>query len=254
MNIVVLVRLVPDLVEELTIDPSGTALDASWLRLIINEFDDHAIEQAILLKERGGGRVIIVAVEAEGVDDVLYTAAAKGADQLIKVGGEPGSGANNHALARGVAAVVKELQPDLVLTGVQAHNDMDGPVGPLLAEGLGMPYLGYVAGVTVSSGKATARKEHPGGVIAEMEVDLPGVLGIQAAEKPPRYVAVSKVRQAMQTATIESRPLAESDASGGLPIGRLFQPEASRRATMIEGDVEGVAARLVEFLKEAGVL
>jgi electron transfer flavoprotein beta subunit len=254
MNIVVLVKLVPDLVEELTIDPSGTALDASWLRLIINEFDDHAIEQAILLKERGGGRVTIVAVEAEGVDDVLYTAAAKGADRLLKVGGEPGSGPNNHALASGLTAIVKELQPDLVLTGVQAHNDLDGPVGPLLAEHLGMPYLGYVAGVTVSSGKATARKEYPGGVIAEMEVSLPGVLGIQAAEKPPRYVAVSKVRQAMQTATIESRPLAELDASGGLPVGRMFQPEASQRATMIEGDVEGVAAKLVGIFKEAGVL
>jgi len=254
MNIVVLVKLVPDLVEELTIDPSGTALDASWLRLIINEFDDHAIEQAILLKERGGGRVIIVAVEAEGVDDVLYTAAAKGADRLIKVGAEPGSGPNNHALARGLAAIVKELQPDLVLTGVQAHNDLDGPVGPLLAEHLGMPYLGYVAGVSVSPGKATARKEYPGGVIAEMELSLPGVLGIQAAEKPPRYVAVSKVRQAMQTATIESQPLAGLDASGGLPIGRMFQPEASQRATMIEGDVEGVAAKLVGILKEAGVL
>ena len=254
MNIVVLVKLVPDLVEELTIDPSGTALDASWLRLIINEFDDHAIEQAILLKEGGGGRVIIVAVEAEGVDDVLYTAAAKGADRLLKAGGELGSGPNNHALASGLAAIVKELQPDLVLTGVQAHNDLDGPVGPLLAEHLGMPYLGYVAGVSVSSGKATARKEYPGGVIAEMEVSLPGVLGIQAAEKPPRYVAVSKVRQAMQTATIESRPLAELDASGGLPVGRMFQPEASQRATMIEGDVEGVAAKLVGIFKEAGVL
>jgi len=67
-------------------------------------------------------------------------------------------------------------------------------------------------------------------------------------------VAVSKVRQAMQTATIESRPLAELDASGGLPIGRMFQPEASQRATMIEGDVEGVAAKLVGIFKEAGVL
>jgi electron transfer flavoprotein beta subunit len=254
MNIVVLFKMVPDLVEELTVDPSGTALDASWLRLIINEFDDHAIEQAILLKERGGGQVIVAAVDAEGVDDVLYTAAAKGADRLIKVGGEPWSGANNHALAKGLAPVVKELQPDLVLTGVQANNDLDGPVGPLLAEHLGMPYLGYVAGVTVSSGRATARKEYPGGVIAEMEVSLPGVLGIQAAEKPPRYVAVSKVRQATQTATIESRPLAELDASGGLPIGRMFQPEASQRATMIEGNVEEVAAKLVGILKEAGVL
>ena len=50
MNIVVPVKLVPDLVEELSIDPSGTALDTAWLRMIVNEFDDHAIEQAILIK------------------------------------------------------------------------------------------------------------------------------------------------------------------------------------------------------------
>ena len=59
MKIAVPVKFVPDLVEELTIDPGGTALDTTWLRLIINEFDDHAVEQAILLKERGGGQVIV---------------------------------------------------------------------------------------------------------------------------------------------------------------------------------------------------
>lgn len=254
MKIAVLVKMVPDLVEELTVDSSGTALDTSWLRLIINEFDDHAIEQAILLKERGGGQVIVVAPEAEGVDDVLYTAAAKGADRLVKLTGQPEGGTNSHALARALSATVKELQPDLVLTGVQASNDLDGPVGPLLAEYLGMPYLGYVSGVTPSGNRIAARKEYPGGVIAEMEVSLPGVLGIQAAEKPPRYVAVSKVRQAMQAATVETRPLPESDASGGLPIVRMFQPEASQRATMLEGDVEAVSTKLVGILKDAGVL
>ncbi len=84
MNIVILVKLVPDLVEELTIDTSGVALDTAWLRMIINEFDDHAIEQGILLKERGGGNVTVVAPDIEGVDDVLFTAAAKGADQIDK--------------------------------------------------------------------------------------------------------------------------------------------------------------------------
>jgi electron transfer flavoprotein beta subunit len=54
MNIIVPIKMVPDLVEELSIDPSGAALDTAWMRLILNEFDDHAIEQAILLKERVG--------------------------------------------------------------------------------------------------------------------------------------------------------------------------------------------------------
>jgi len=254
MRIVVPVKLVPDLVEELTVDQAGTALDASWLRLIISEFDDHAIEQAILLKERGGAEVSIVTPEIEGADDVLYTAAAKGADRLIRLGGDFGIGVNNHALARALAGVVKEMQADLVLTGVQAHNDLDGPVGPLLAEGLGMPYVGYVAGVMVSDGSVLVRKEYPGGLVAEFEVRLPAVLGIQAAEKPPRYVAVSKVRQAMQTASIESLGAAGLESRGGVQIARMFPPSAAERATILEGDVDGVAARLVAILQEAGVL
>jgi electron transfer flavoprotein beta subunit len=253
MNIVVLVKLVPDLVEELSIDASGVALDMSWLRLIINEFDDHAIEQAILLKERGGGQVTVVAPEYEGVDDVLFTAAAKGADRLIKLSGDF-VGANNHALARVSAAVIKELQPDLVLTGVQANNDLDGPVGPTLAECLDMPYVGYISGVALNDEKATARKEYPGGLIAEMAVTLPAVLGIQAAEQPPRYVAVSKVRLVMKTAAIEEQAAAELDPSGGPAVGRMFQPEAAAHAEMITGKPDEVADRLVSIFKEVGVL
>jgi electron transfer flavoprotein beta subunit len=254
MNIVVPVKLVPDLIEELEIDESGVALDTAWLRMIINEFDDHAVEQGILLKEHGGGQVTVMAPDAEGVDDVLFAAAARGADQLIKLTGDFEEGVNNHALARILATILEGLQPDLVLTGVQAHNDLDGSVGPLLAEYLGMPYVGYVAGVTTSEGQATVCKEYPGGLIAEMEVTLPAVLGIQAAEEPPRYVAISKIRQAMKSATIDEQEAGELEPSGGPTIGRMFQPEVGERATMIEGDEEEIAARLVEIFKEAGVL
>jgi len=253
MKIVVPIKFVPDLVEELTIDPSGVALDTAWLRLIINEFDDHAVEQAILLKERGGGQVIVSTIESDGSDDFLFTAAAKGADQLIKMTGDF-TGVNNHALARAYAELLKELKPDLVLTGVQAHNDLDGSVGPLLAEYLGMPYVGYVAGITLADGSVIARKEYPGGLIAEIDVKLPAVLGIQASEQPPRYVAYSKIRQVMGTAKIEERPNADLNLDGGVSISRMFQPEAAERAEMIDGDADAVAEKIVAIIKEAGVL
>lgn len=254
MNIVVLIKLVPDLVEELTIDDSGTNLDMDWVRLIINEFDDHAIEQAILLKDRSEARVTVIAPEVEGVDDILYTAVAKGADKVIKLVGEFEEGVNSHALAHAFTSVVQDLQPDLVLIGVQAHDDIDGAVGPLLAEYLGMPYVGYISGVTVEDGKSIVRKEYPGGLIAEMEIVLPAVLGIQAAEEPPRYVAISKVRQAMKSATIDAQEVVELDPSGGPTVSRMFQSETGARATMIEGDEEEIAAKLVEIFKEIGVL
>jgi electron transfer flavoprotein beta subunit len=253
-HIVVPVKLVPDLVEELEISDSGTALDMTWLRLIINEFDDHAIEQAILLKEKYGGEVTIVAPEMEGMDDVLFTAAAKGADRLIKLTGDFEEGVNNHALARAYAATVKELNPDLILTGVQGNNDLDGSIGPILAEFLGMSYVGYVAGVSLDVEMVTVQKEYPGGLVAEIDASLPAILGIQAAESPPRYVAVSKVRQMMQTATIEELETTELDHAGGLDVTRMYLPEAAERAEMIEGDEEEIAAKLVEIFKEIGVM
>ena len=158
MNITALFKLVPDLVEELEIDDSGTALDMEWLRLIINEFDDHAVEEAILLKERNEATVTVIAPDNEGVDDVLYTAAARGADRLIQLMGDFEDGVNNHALARAVAETIKGIQTDLILTGVQAHDDLDGSLGPLLAEYLNMPYIGYVSGVELSDGIAVVKK------------------------------------------------------------------------------------------------
>lgn len=254
MNIVVPIKMVPDLVEELVIDASGTMLDPETLRLKLNEFDDHAIEQAILLKEKGKGHVTVVTPDIEGVDDVLFAAAAKGADRLVKLTGNWRTNVNNHALARVFANFVKTLRPELILTGVQAHNDLDGAVGPQLAEHLGMPYVGYVSGVILCDGTIQLRKEFPGGMIAEMQVILPAVLGIQAAEKPPRYVPISKVRATMKTATIEKFPAAELETIGAPLSVRLFQPEATTRATMIEGDADTVATRLVEIFKERGVL
>jgi electron transfer flavoprotein beta subunit len=253
MKIVVLAKLVPDLVEELEIDDSGTALDMTWLRLIINELDDHAIEQSILLKEVTGAHVTVVAPDFEDIDDILFTASAKGADRLIKVLGDYESGVNNHAIARAFAPIISELAPDLILSGVQAHDDLDGSLGPLLAGYLDLPYVGYVASVSLGDGQATITKEYPGGLIAEMEVTLPAVLGIQVAEQPPRYVAVSKVRQAMKTAQIEEIEAGDFDLEGGPVVNRMYQPEVGDGATMLEGSLDDIADQLIGILKDLGV-
>lgn len=254
MKIAVPIILVPDLVEELEIDPSGKALDMTWGRYKVNEFDDHAIEQAILLKEKNGGEVTILAFDSADVDDVLFTAAAKGADRLIKVWAGPDDELNNHARARLFSKVLESLQPDLILTGVQAHCDLDGQIGALLGAYLGQPYLGYVAGVSLEDNKAIARKEYPGGLVAEMEVNLPAVLGIQASAEPPRYVAFSRVRQAMQSADIQEEEFEAPAITGGPEINRMYQPEAAERATMIEGSVNEIAEKIMEIMRDQAVV
>jgi electron transfer flavoprotein beta subunit len=253
MNIVVLAKLVPDLVEELVIDAQGSALDSTWLRYKLNEQDDHAIEQAILLKERHGAHVTVIVPGLDGADDALFAAAAKGADRLVKLSAELEQNPSNHSLAQTVASLLRDTPPELILTGVQAHNDLDGAVGALLAGLLDAPYVGYVAGVRLNGGNAVVRKEYPGGLIAELEVTLPAVLGIQAAERPPSYIAFSKIRQAMKTATIEELP-----ASALAPLSveglKMFKPETGARATLLEGSPEQVAEQLVEIFHRAGVL
>jgi electron transfer flavoprotein beta subunit len=194
MKIVVPVKLSPDLVEELNIDASGKALDMTWMRLVLNELDNHAIEQAILLKEKLEAQVVVIAPDVEGAEDVLFTAAAAGADRLIRVSGL-GECFNNHCLARACQPIIADLAPDLILTGVQAHDDLDGQFGPLLAENLQMHYIGYIAGMSRENGSLIMKKEFPGGLAATMKVDLPVVVGIQAAESPHRYIDFSSDRR-----------------------------------------------------------
>jgi len=222
MNIAVLIKLVPDLVEELEIDGSGKALDTTWLRLIINEVDEHALEQALLLKERNGGVVTVVTLEGEGADDVLYAASAKGADRLIRLTGITFEDApSNHALARLFASTLAEVG---------------------------------LSGVTLGDGTCRVNKEYPGGLVAEMEVVLPAVLGIQASDEPPRYVAISRIRQAMKTAELEDQEVAEPNATGAPAVVSMFTSDAGEKAVMLTGTEEEVAVRIVEVLTEKGVL
>ena len=254
MKLVVAIQMVPDLVEELVIAADVPALDPDSVRWVINEFDDYAIEQAILLKERYGGTVTVVAPGLYGVDDALFSAAARGADVLVKLDGDFAEGCNSHALGRAFAPVIKAMQPDPVLTGVQAHHLNDGTLGPLLAEELGLPYIGYVAGVKIEGSLAVVRKEYPGGLAAEMEALLPAVLGIQTPDTPPRYVPISKIRQAMKTSKVQELDAGELDPAGGVVPSRMFTPQSTGRATMLESDVDQVAARLVALFKEQGLL
>jgi electron transfer flavoprotein beta subunit len=254
MKIVVPVQLVPDLVEELVVDKNGKALDRDYLRWMLSEPDDHAIEQAVLLKEKSGAEVIVIAPDIECADDVLFTAAAKGADKLIKLTADYEGGFNVHAMARAFSPVVKELQPDLVLTGVQTHDGIDGSLSAQLAEQLGFPCVGYVSAVTLAGGKAVVRKDFPGGLKAELDVTLPAVLGVASAESAPRYVPISKVRLTMKTSKIDDKEAGDLDLRGGVQVSRIFQPETGVRATMISGKVQDIAAKLAAIIKEQGLI
>ena len=258
MKILVLLKMVPDVVEELEVAADGASLDRGFLRLIINERDENALEQALILKERHQGEVVVLAPEAPEVDDVLYTAMARGADRAIKVTGLReglGSRASAAMLAGTLPGIAGLLPVDLVLTGCQAIDDVDGLVGPLVAAHLGLPYIGIVTGLDVDAGNvARCSREYSGGIRGRFEVDLPAVVGIQGAEKPPRYVPIAKVRAAMAAGGIETVPAVPGEEPGLLETLEMRKPVVAGRAEMIAGEPDEIAARICEILIGRGLL
>jgi len=253
MHIVVPLKQSPDLVEEVEINAEGNDIDRDAVTLRLSEWDDQALEEALLLKEASGGNVTAVTLDGGEADSVLFTALAKGADRAVKLTGEFPARMDHHALARLLLDAVKKLDANLVLTGVQSVEDLDGQIPVLLAAMLGWPHVSVVTGIEVKGDVALVKQEYSGGVMAELEVKLPAVIGIQAARQSPRYVPVSKVRQIQKNAKLEEMSSAADDGDAGIRIRRVFKPEAAGHAEMLEGEAEEIAAKLVTILKDRGL-
>jgi electron transfer flavoprotein beta subunit len=256
MKIVVVVRQLPDLIEPLEIASSGAALELDGARFIVNEYDDHALEQALLLKEKLGGTVTVVALDFGDVDTTLYAAAAKGVERIIKIPYEDPQPPAPKQAARLFAQVIKPLEADLVLAGVQSYDELEGHFSPLLALALNFPYLGLIRGVEAGDDGSTVRayKEFPGAAKARMTVRLPALLGILTASQPPRYVPISRIRAVMKTAKFDEYPAEIPSLEPFIQLRKLYPPEVSERAQIIEGTTEEIAAKIAEILEEKGIL
>jgi electron transfer flavoprotein beta subunit len=247
--------MIPDLVEEIEVNAEGTDLDRSAIRLRINEFDEHALEEALILKDKHEARVTVLVLDTGDVDETLFTCLAKGADRAVKITGDFAAGVSSHTMAAVLAKVIAGLPHDLILTGVQAADDRDGQVGVLLGATLGVPHVSVVTGVEpAGAGMVSVRQEYAGGVMAELEVDLPAVLGIQAARQSPRYAPVSRVRQIMKTAVLDVMEAPAVDVTAGSTVSRLAKPEVTRRAEILDGTPEEIADRLYAILFERGLV
>jgi electron transfer flavoprotein beta subunit len=249
--------MVPDTVEELEIAGDQKSLDAGFLRFKLSDPDEHALEQALLLKEKQGGKVTVAALDAPEVDEVLFTALAKGADRAVKLPVDQttlGTAATAQVFAAFLKSGAAPITPDtLIFPGSQAYDDLEGELSPYLADALGLPYLGVVCGVTAAGDKVLAQKEFSGGMRGEFEVALPAVLGIQSAEKPPRYVPIAKVRAVTKSAKLETAAVPAPEAAA-VTVERMYKPEAAGRAQMLEGSPDDIAGKIVAILAERGIL
>ena len=246
MKIAVLLKQVPDLAEELEVDDSGKALDTEYIKFRLNEYDEHALEEAVCLKEVGdASEVTAIALDGEEVDKALFTAMAKGADKALKLTGAEAEGSRNAATLFSEAL---GSEYDLIMTGVQSVDDREGMMGPMLSAMLKIPCVSVVTRVDGGSSGVTVKKEYFGGLMAAFDVQTPAVLGIQAARQTPRYAPVSKVRQIQQSASIEEKSLIGSTDSARSEVTSMAPPVKTGGAKML-----GSVDELVELLKEKGV-
>lgn len=253
MRIGAILRLIPDPGGELEIAEDGKDLDREWIDLKLNEFDDHALEEALLLKESSGATLTAIAIAGDGVDRMLQTALARGADGTLKIANVSGAALSSRAAAPLFAAAVRHLGCDIVLTGVQTSAEIHGQLAPFLGALLGWPHASAVNGISIDSGAIVARQEFGGGVAAALRIALPVVIGVQTASQPIRYISGTKLRQAMgeKIETIEVEPAAAEEP---VELLRLSVPENSSSAVMLTGDATEIADRLIALMAERGLM
>jgi electron transfer flavoprotein beta subunit len=254
MQIAVGIRLMPKAGDELEVDPSGIDIDREYVDMTITDFDDQALEEAVLLKEATGATVTAVGLQAEGIEQALDVAYARGADRIVIVDAGEIDPYDSRTAALRFAEAFRQLAPDLVLVGVQTPYDVFGQTAPVLAVALGWPQASVVVGVSVADGTARVEQEYAGGRLAVLGLQLPAVVGVQSASSPPRYVSMTRLREAMTEASAETLEVSVEPPPKAPKLVSLARPVPQVGATMLEGDAEQLAAQIVEVLRERGAL
>jgi len=254
MNIAVAVRLMPNVGDELEVASDAIDIDREIVDMVINEFDDQALEEAVLIKEATGATVTAVGLQSEGMEQALRVAYARGADKVVLVQAGEIDPYDSRTASLAFAEAFRQLAPDLVLIGVQTPHDVFGQTAPQLAVALGWPQANVIIGVTLVDGAARVVQEYAGGRLAVLGLQLPAVVGVQSASSPPRYVAMGRLRQAMTEASPETLEVAVAATTGGSTLVAMARPEPQVGAKMLEGDAEQVAAQIVAVLREQGAL
>ena len=252
MKIAVILRLNPDLTEELELVEGGRDIDREWIGLVLNQFDDQALEQVGLLKEAIGAEVTALAIDGEGVERMLRTALARGVDAVRRIPAEDAP-SWARALTPLYAEAVRDIGADLVLTGVLAADDLYGELAPFLAAELGWPQASAVSDMRIEDASALVRQEYSGGRAAWLALTLPAVVGLQTASQQPRYVAGSKLRDMLKV-EVPEMAVEAPPATTGIEPGTLALPDRGAGAVMIEGNGEQIAERLHAVLTEKGLV
>jgi electron transfer flavoprotein beta subunit len=248
MKVLVPVKRVIDYNVKVRVKPDQTGVDLANVKMSMNPFCEIAVEEAVRLKEKGvATEVVIVSIGPQQAQETIRTALAMGGDRgtLIVTDADP----EPLAVAKLLAAVVAEEQPNLVLMGKQAIDGDNNAVGQMLSALLGWPQATYASAVEVSGSTAKVTREVDGG-LQTLDVDLPAVITADLRLNEPRYASLPNIMKAKKK-EIVSKTVADYgvDIAPRLKVVKVAEPAKRSAGVKLES-----AADLVSKLKTAGVL
>ena len=248
MKTAVCVKQVRVLGDEVAFVEDGRDVHADCVDSALNEWDAFAMEEALRLREEHGGEVVVVTCGPQDSEAALRRCLAMGADRGIRV--DQPALAEPISIARALAEVVREEQPNLVLCGVQSSDAVQGSTGTALSELLGLPRVTVVTRLDydASASRAVVHRELEGGIIEVVEVDTPAVLTIQTGINQPRYANLRAIKQAEQM-EIAVRPALDSTEPAS-QVRRMFVPPQVQGAEMLGSEPAEVARRIAEIVRE----
>jgi electron transfer flavoprotein beta subunit len=250
MKIIVAVKQVPERDAHVQINSAGKWIEEADLQWALNESDAYALEEALQLKEKHGGEVVVLSAGPERVGSTIREGLAKGADRAIHVDCDDLGARDALGVAQLLSVAIKQENPDLVLTGLQSDDLGYGQTGVILAELLGLPHSSLILHVEKTDGGITVKRELEEGWFQSIEMPLPAVLTIQSGGNKLRYATLMGIKRA-KTKEL-SRITAGEPGTAPSPVvalERISLPQKQKSTHMLTGSPKEAAAALVEKLK-----
>jgi electron transfer flavoprotein beta subunit len=248
MKIAVCIKQVPTREWQPRLNDARTWIRDQDVSFEMNEPDAYALEEALRLKEKHSGEVVVCSAGPARVAQVIREALARGADRAIHVEDEGLSSADAFVTSEALANAMKDEQFDLVLTGLQSDDQGFAQVGVILAEKLGLPHATIIMEVQAEGGALRVKRELEGGWFQWVAMPLPAVLTIQSGINQLRYATLKGIMAAKKKEI--RKAAAPPGAASKQKIVSLYAPEKGKKTQIIGGSPAEAAKELVRRLRE----
>ena len=253
MRIVVCVKQVPDTESRIRIAPEARSIAEGELSWIVSPYDEFAIEEALRIREKKGGEVVLISLGPDRAQSALRSGLAMGADSALHLKDPLFDGVDTLGTARALAAAIRPLSADLVLTGQQGVGGDNSQVPGLLAEMLDLPQVTMAVKIELGDGKATVEREVEG-AHEVWETSLPAVLSAQKGLNEPRYASLKGImaakRKQVQAMDAAALGLKAEDLAPKTRVVALELPPSRPGVKVIPGDVDTQVRELLRLLHE----